>query len=151
MKFQMERQLREGTYCRLVALQHEHQELMENITGPKITTMKLMMTGSIDGKECEIRGLISRRGGGEGKSNNGPCKNCVKMLDCKTTEKMQLVGVNCPYIGNPGHIVQLPQEVQEVVGSKEWLEKLNLLMLVKYPCKRREKKMQQDQQLISLV
>ena len=148
-KFWTERQQREDTYSRLVAVQHEYEQYMETVTKPDLTAMDLVKTGTIDGKECEIRGVVTRRGGGKGKSNNGPCKLCVRMLDCKTTEKMLLVGVNCNYIGNPGHIVKLPQEVQEVVGSEEWLAKMNALTLAKYPQKRRQSKRVLDAKLLN--
>jgi hypothetical protein len=100
---------------RLVALQAEHSELLDSIIGPKVTSMKLMKTGTINGEACEIRGFVPRAGKGSKTNPPGPCMNCSVMLGCKTTDQMLRVGMNCPYIGCRGHIVKLPAEVKQIV------------------------------------
>ena len=132
LKFDKQKQQAEEMYSRYVKLQAEHDELVENIKGPKITTMQVTKTGTINNEVCEIRGVVTR--GGKKSKNNapGPCMICCRMLDCKTTQKMLLVGVNCPWVGKRGHIAELPELVKEIVDSEEWLQQLNALRLAKY-------------------
>ena len=83
--------------------------------------MFLQRKGKINGHVCEFRGFVARSGLGHERIPDGPCMNCSKMLELKTTDRMLLAGVNCPYTGFRGHIVKLPKEVAAITKSNEFM------------------------------
>ena len=114
------------------ALQIKHSELQEELLGPDIHDMFLHRVGKLNGHKCEIRGFCSRSGMGHPRNPDGPCMNCMKMLDLKTTDRMLLAGINCPYIGMKGHIVELPKQVTAILDSTEYMQVMKDYVMTRY-------------------
>ena len=114
------------------ALQIKHSQLQEEVLGPDIRDMCLHRVGKINGHKCEIRGFCSRSGMGHPRNPDGPCMNCLKMLDLKTTDRMLLAGINCPYVGMRGHIVELPKQVTSITKSTEYMQEMKDYIMTRY-------------------
>ena len=54
------------------------------------------------------------------------------MLDLKTTDRMLLAGINCPYIGIRGHIVELPKKVYAITKSTEYMQEMKDYIMARY-------------------
>ena len=80
-------------------------EVYAALTTGSVVSQAVTLTGSIDGHELEVRGVIQRKGPN---SSHPPsaCYICSKMLSLGTTKQMVDHGVRCQWAGVSmrGHI-----------------------------------------------
>ena len=69
-------------------------EVYKALTTGSVVSQAVTLTGSIDGHNVEVRGVIQRKGVG---SSNPPgaCYICARMVSLGTTEQMVQFGVRC--------------------------------------------------------
>ena len=94
------------------------------MVGGPVVTRAITLTGSINGLELEVRGMI-RRKGPNSSDPPGPCKNCSRMIALGNTDLLLKFGVYCRYAGGSmkGHIQLFPAALKEIFESDTWSSK----------------------------
>ena len=65
----------------------DKKEVYDALCGGPVVTKGVTLTGSIDGHQLEVRGLLNRKGPNS-QDPPSPCKNCSRMLSLGTTDLM---------------------------------------------------------------
>ena len=83
----------------------DKKEVYDALCGGPVVTKGVTLTGSIDGHQLEVRGMIARRGPNS-HDPPSPCKNCSRMMSLGTTDLLLKYGVFYRYGGSnmKGHI-----------------------------------------------
>ena len=83
----------------------EKKEVIDALSGGPKVTKGVTLTGSIDGHQLEVRGLLNRKGPNS-HDPPSPCKNCSRMMSLGASALMLKYGVFCRYGGSnmKGHI-----------------------------------------------
>ena len=99
----------------------DKKEVIDALSGGPKVTKGVTLTGSIDGHQLEVRGLLNRKGPNS-HDPPSPCKNCSRMLSLGTTDLMMKYGCFCKWAGASmkGHIESWPSELREVFESELW-------------------------------
>ena len=102
----------------------DKREIYEALCTGSVVSKAVTLSGSIDGHEVDVRGVILRKGVG---SDHPPsaCKICARMISLGSTEKMIENGIRCQWAGIEmrGHITNWPAELKKTMEDPEFLQK----------------------------